>query len=322
MNELPSIVDLTEDANGIGFYLCAKKEERQTRTGGSFLSLTLRDRTGEVRATMFDDIEKYQGEFEEEDFVKIEARARTYQGRLELLVSRIRRVQEADRAQGFSEERCLPVSPRSADDMWQELQDRIAAVRDPGVQSLLRRIVADHGERLRIWPAAQTVHHAYRSGLLEHVLQVAKVAHGLALAYDADTDLVFAGALLHDIGKLFEIDYVRVGSYSFEGNLVGHIPLGLMLVREAAAGLPSLSMRTRTLIEHLVASHHGSHEFGSPVEPKTIEAFILAAADELDAKIHQVRRAVAEDGGDGEFTSYHRRLDRVLLKPEASGSGS
>ena len=154
MNELPSIVDLTEDANGIGFYLCAKKEERQTRTGGSFLSLTLRDRTGEVRATMFDDIEKFKGEFEEEDFVKIEARARTYQGRLELLVSRIRRVQEADRAQGFSEERCLPVSPRSADEMWQELQDRIAAVRDPGVQSLLRRIVADHGERLRIWPAA------------------------------------------------------------------------------------------------------------------------------------------------------------------------
>ena len=206
--------------------------------------------------------------------------------------------------------------------MWRELEDHIAAVRDPGVQALLRRVVADHGERLRIWPAAQSVHHAYRSGLLEHILQVARVAQGLALAYGADTDLVLAGAVLHDIGKLYEIDYARVGSYSFEGNLVGHIPLGLMMVREAAAGLTSLSVRTRTLIEHLVASHHGTHEFGSPVEPKTIEAFILAAADELDAKVHQVRRAIAEDAGDGEFTSYHRRLDRVFLKPDADGSGS
>ena len=122
--------------------------------------------------------------------------------------------------------------------------------------------------------------------------------------------------MLHDIGKLYEIDYSRVGSYSFEGNLVGHISLGLMLVREAAAGLPSLSVRTRTLIEHLVASHHGTHEFGSPVTPMTVEAFILSAADELDAKLHQVRRAIADDEGEGEFTSYHRRLGRVLLKPD------
>jgi 3'-5' exoribonuclease len=321
MNVLPRIVDLAGDIQGVGFYLCAKKEERQTRTGGTFLSLTLRDRTGEVRATMFDDVEKYQREFAEEDFVKVEARTRTYQGRLELLVSRIRRVQpDVDRAQGFSEEDCLPVSPRGVDEMWQELEDRIAAVRDAGVQALLRRVVADHGERLRVWPAAQTVHHAYRSGLLEHILQVAAVAHGLAQAYGADPDIVFAGAVLHDIGKLYEIDYARVGSYSFEGNLVGHIPLGLMLVREAAAGLSSLSARTRTLVEHLVASHHGSLEFGSPVEPKTIEAFILAAADDLDAKIHQVRRAIAEDGTDGEFTGYHRRLERVLLKPEGGAS--
>jgi 3'-5' exoribonuclease len=323
MTELPRINALAPDVQGIGFYLCARKEVRQTRAGDSFLSLTLRDVTGEIRATMFDDVEKYQGEFDEEDFVKVEARTRLYQGRLELLVSRIRRVvPDLDRALGFREENCLPVAPRDPEAMWRELLDHIDAVRDAGIQALLRRIVADHGERLRVWPAAQSVHHAYRSGLLEHVLQVTRVARDLAVAYDADTDLVVAGAILHDIGKLYEIDYARVGSYSFEGNLVGHIPLGLMMVRGAAAGLTSLSERTRTLIEHMVASHHGSMEFGSPVEPKTIEAFILAAADELDAKIHQVRRAVEEDVNDGEFTGYHRRLARVLLKPDAGGTGS
>ena len=323
MNMLPRIADLAENSQGIGFYLCARKEERQKRNGGSFLCLTLRDRTGEIRATMFDDIEKYQSEFDEEDFVKVEARAQTYQGRVELIVTRVRRVQpEIDRPLGFAEEECLPVSPYDPEVMWQELQDRVAAVRDPGIQALLRRILADHGDRLRIWPAAQNVHHAYRGGLLEHVLQVARVADVLARAYDANTDLVFAGAMLHDIGKLYEIDYARVGSYSFEGNLVGHIPLGLMLVREAAAGLSSLPVRTRTLIEHLIASHHGTLEFGSPVEPKTIEAFVLAAADDLDAKIHQVRRAIAEDGTEGEFTGYHRRMGRVFLKPDSGSSGS
>jgi 3'-5' exoribonuclease len=198
--------------------------------------------------------------------------------------------------------------------MWRELQARIDAVTDDGIRALLQRIVADHGDRLRVWPAAQVVHHAYRSGLLEHVLQVARVADALAQCYGASRDLVFAGALLHDIGKLHEIEFERSASYSFEGNLVGHIALGLMMVREAATGLSSLSTRTRTLIEHLVASHHGSQEYGSPVVPMSVEAFILSAADDLDAKVHQVRRAIGEDEGGGEFTGYNRRLERVLLK--------
>jgi 3'-5' exoribonuclease len=320
MSELLRITDVAADVQGIGYYLCAFKEERQMRAGGSFLCLTLQDRTGEIRGTIFDDVEKYRDAFEQDDFVKVEGRGRIYHNRLELLVSRIRRVTPADEEHGFREEDCLPVSPRDLDEMWQELQRRIDGVADPGIQALLRRVVADHGDRLRVWPAARTVHHAYRSGLLEHILQVARVGEALAAIYDADADLVFAGALLHDIGKLYEIDYSRVGTYSLEGNLVGHIPLGLMLIREAATGLPSLSERTRTLIEHLVASHHGSLEFGSPVTPMTVEAFILSAADDLDAKLHQVRCAIDADDGEGEFTSYHRRLGRVLLKPDRSDS--
>jgi 3'-5' exoribonuclease len=199
--------------------------------------------------------------------------------------------------------------------MWAELQARIESVADPGIRVLLSRIASDHEERLRVWPAALTVHHAYRGGLLEHILQIAGVVESLGRAYEADSDMLVAGAMLHDIGKLRELDYDSVPAYSREGNLVGHIGIGLMMVREAAAGISGLSDERRLEIEHLVASHHGSRELGSPVEPMTLEAFILAMADDLDAKVHQVRKHVATDETDGDFTSYNTRLRRVLLKP-------
>ena len=122
-----------------------------------------------------------------------------------------------------------------------------------------------------------------------------------------------AGALLHDIGKLEELDYDRSTSYSREGNLVGHVTLGTMMVRAAMTSIPDFPDILRTQIEHLIVSHHGHKEFGAPVEPMTIEAMILSAADDLDAKINQVRQALAEDG-EGEFTPYHARLGRVLWR--------
>jgi 3'-5' exoribonuclease len=170
-----------------------------------------------------------------------------------------------------------------------------------------------HEEKLRIWPAAQTVHHAYRSGFLEHILSVARSALTLAAAYGANQDLLTAGALLHDIGKLEELAYDRSTSYSREGNLVGHVTLGTMMVRAAMVSIPDFPEVLRTQIEHLIVSHHGHKEFGAPVEPMTIEAMILSAADDLDAKINQVRQALAEDG-EGEFTPYHSRLGRVLWR--------
>ena len=180
---------------------------------------------------------------------------------------------------------------------------------------LLNRIVADHAEQLKTWPAAQTIHHAYRGGFLEHITKMAEIAAPLSASYGANADLVFAGVVLHDIGKLQELAYDGgTGSYTRDGNLVGHIALGLILVREAINGLSGFPTELRSQVEHLVASHHGTREYGSPVEPKTIEAFILNAVDELDAKINQVRRAISEDPSPDEFTAWNKRLGRVLYK--------
>ncbi len=233
---------------------------------------------------------------------------------MQLLVEKIRRVNpDQDKGQGFREEDCVLCAPRPVEEMWSELESLIQHVRDPFVRELLQRLTTQHAEKLRIWPAAQTVHHAYRSGFLEHILSVARSALTLGAAYGANQDLLTAGALLHDIGKLEELEYDRSTSYTRDGNLVGHVTLGTMMVRAAMPAIPDFPDVLRSQIEHLIVSHHGHKEFGAPVEPMTIEAMILSAADDLDAKINQVRQALAEDG-EGEFTAYHSRLGRVLWR--------
>jgi 3'-5' exoribonuclease len=199
--------------------------------------------------------------------------------------------------------------------MWRELQALVAGVADGPLRVFLSRILADHEAALREWPAAQQIHHAYRGGLLEHVLTMANGGMALARLYGAREDLLLAGAILHDIGKLQELAYDNGAiSYTRDGNLVGHIALGLVLVRDTARGISGFPDDLRAELEHLVVSHHGSRDRGSPVEPKSVEAFILSAVDDLDARLHQVRQALEESGTDPAFTPWHRRLGRVLYR--------
>ena len=318
MARLPRISEIEATSAGSGFFLCARKE-RRTGRGGPFLVVLLQDASGEIDAKVFNEVEVAELQFDAGEFVAVQAKGNLFNRRLELIVDRIRRVIPEDSKAGFREEDCIPCSPRPVDEMWTELNARIASVGDAHVRGLLRTIVAQHADRLRIWPAARQIHHAYRSGLLEHVLKIMEIGALLADSYDARRDLVIAGALLHDIGKLQELDYRIAIDYSLEGNLVGHIVIGARMVRDAIRDLPGFPPELALELEHLVLSHHGAKELGSPVKPMTAEALILAAADELDAKLHQVRRHLADDDTDGRFTSYHRYLDRVLLKPPAVG---
>ena len=316
MARLPRIAEVEAASAGTGFFLCARKE-RRTGRGGPYLALLLQDASGEIDAKVFQDVETAEAQFDVGEFVAVQAKGNLFNRRLELIVDRIRRVIPDDARLGFREEECIPCAPRPIEEMWAELEIRLGGIVDPDLRRLLSSIVAAHGERLRIWPAARQIHHAYRSGLLEHVLKLMEIGTYLADAYGARRDLVVAGALLHDIGKLEELEYRIAIDYSLEGNLVGHIVLGVRMLRDAIRQLPGFPPELATELEHLVLSHHGAKERGSPVSPMTVEAFILAAADEIDARLHQVRRHVADDTGDGRFTTYHRHLDRVLLKPPA-----
>ncbi len=312
--KLASLREWKDGTTGWGFFLCAQKERRTGRSG-DFLAIVLQDATGRVQARLFDEVDRFDLEFDAGEFVKVHGRARTYNGRLEIAVTTIRRVHPpSDRADGFAEEHCVQSAPRPVDEMWGELERLLESVRDSSVRQLLVRIVNQKAARLRTWPAAVTVHHAYRGGLLEHVLQVANSVTSLAEVYGANRDLLVAGAVLHDIGKLDELSEGPAVEYTRAGNLVGHVALGIALVYQVAASIEGFPDGLRDEIAHLVASHHGSRELGSPVEPMTVEAFILAMADDLDAKIHQVRRHLGETAGSGPFTPYHQRLRRSLYR--------
>ena len=317
MTRLPSIGGLAPNQAGWGFFLCSEKSLRTGR-GGDYLALTLQDSTGEVAGRVFDNVDRLREEFDSGEFVKVQGRATVFNGRMQFVIESIRRVMlspdSQDRREGFREETLVPTAPRPIDEMWTELEQRIAGIGHPHLRALVDTIVKANEDRLRVWPAARTVHHAYRGGFLEHVLKMTEAGRALGILYDANLDLIVVGALLHDIGKLVELDYETTTSYTREGNLVGHVALGAMMVDQACRGIPGFPDALRTEVTHLIVSHHGEKQFGAPVEPMTIEAVILAAVDDLDATLNQIRRALREDDGEGEFTSYNARLGRSFWK--------
>lgn len=318
-SRLARVSHLEPDKTGWNFYLCTRKDVRVGKSG-EYLALVLQDASGQVAGRVFEGVERYKREFDVGEFVRAEGRTSLHNGELQLVASSIRRVNpEQDAAQGFREDECVPSAPRPVGDMWRELQALVEAVTDRHLRVLLARVLQDYEAPLRDWPAAQQIHHAYRGGLLEHILSMATLGRTVARHYGASEDLLVAGAVIHDIGKLQELAYDSGAiSYTRDGNLVGHIALGLVMVRETAKGISGFPDELRAELEHLVVSHHGARDKGSPVEPKSVEAFILAAVDDLDAKLFQVRRAMDEGGADPAFTGWHRRLGRVLYRGSRS----
>jgi 3'-5' exoribonuclease len=276
--------------------------------------LGLQDVSGEIGAKVFQDVDQNDAQFDAGEFVAVQGKGNLFNNRLVVIVDKIRRVIPEDAERGFREEDCILCAPRPIDEMWAELAGRLESVERPELRDLLKRFVERYENRLRVWPAARQVHHAYRSGLLEHILKIMEVAVFLAGQYGASKDMVIAGALLHDIGKLQELSYDVAVNYSVEGNLIGHIAIGAGMLRDEIREIPDFPRDLAVQLEHLILSHHGAKELGSPVEPMTLDAFILSAADDLDAKLHQVRRHISDDSSDNPFTSYHRYLDRVLFK--------
>ncbi len=314
MARLPRIAEIVAASSGTGYFLCARKERRAGR-GGPFLALLLQDVSGEIAGKVFQDVEASDAQFDAGEFVAVQGHGNSFHERVELVLDKIRRVIPDDATRGFREEDCIPSSPRNVDEMWAELMAQLASVSHPQLRELLTHIATENEARLRLWPAARQVHHAYRAGLLEHLLKIMEIAALLAERYGARRDLLIAGALLHDIGKLRELNYQIAVDYSVEGNLVGHIVIGVGMLRDAIRTMPEFPPDLAIELEHMILSHHGARELGSPVVPMTIEALILAATDDLDAKIHQARRHLADDDNDGPFTTYHRHLERVLYKP-------
>jgi 3'-5' exoribonuclease len=295
-------------------FLVQHKDVRQKRTGEPFLSLVLGDRTGDIEARMWDNVAEILDTFDRDDFVRVRGLLQVHHNRLQLTVHKIQRqpAEQVDFADYF------PASERNPDDMWSELLGIVNGIGNPHLKALLTLLTADPDveRRYKIAPAAKNVHHAFLGGLLEHVLSMAAVARMLAAHYkDIDSDLLMTGVLLHDIGKIWELEYDRSFGYSSDGQLLGHIAIGLRLVADKVAAIPGFPPRLRTLVEHMILSHHGELEFGSPKMPMFPEALLLHQIDNLDSKMDCMRALLNKDRlMEGAWTGYSAALDRTILK--------
>lgn len=297
-------------------FLVLSKEIRRRRTGEVYLSLHLADRTGDIEAKMWDNVGEVAETFDRDDFVKVRALVQLYQNRSQLTIHKLRRLEdhEVELADYF------PCSEREPEEMLREFRALIDGIANQHLRALLQLLFSDDAlvQRYKTAPAAKSIHHACRGGLLEHVLSLCHLCKTVGPHYsNVDLDLLITGAILHDIGKTEELSYERSFGYSSDGQLLGHIIIGLKMIGDAVAKLPDFPPKLRTLLEHLVISHHGELEFGSPKVPLFEEALLLHYLDNLDSKMETLKNALKRDAQlDGEFTAWVGPLERSVLRKD------
>ncbi len=312
------IADLTkfEDQSITGFFSATTKSLRDKKDGGKYLALVLTDRTGSMEARMWDNAAEASPEFEQGDVVKLKALVCRYQERLQMKVERIRAAQDGE----YDPADFLPQTTKDVDALWKELNGYVESFRDAHLKALLRVFLDDPeiAAAFRQAPAAKSMHHAWLGGLLEHVVSLMGVCELAAKHYpEVHRDLLLTGAVLHDIGKLQELVWKKSFDYTMQGQLLGHITIGYGMIERKLEALPDFPKRLRVLVEHMVLSHHGRYEYGSPKLPMIPEAILLHYLDDMDAKMQTVRSEftrAAIAGRDGaQMTEWVRALERPLL---------
>ena len=312
------VADLTAGQQVQEIFLVARKTLAETKAGKPYLALGLMDRTGEIEARVWDNARELDASAPEGGFVLVQAVAKPFREQLQLGVQSLCAVA----ADAVSLADFMPASPRPLAEMAAELAVLIDSFTDPGLQALLREIF--RGETLARFqraPAAKKLHHAYIGGLIEHTLSMAGLAERTAAHYPIiDRDMLLAGVLLHDLAKIEEYDYDRPPfGYTDRGRLVGHLVLGVEMVRRAAEATGQPGPERLDQLTHLILSHHGQLAYGSPVLPMTPEAMLLHHLDDMDAKMQcmvELRRRMPGSGW--QWSDYQRHLERYLYLP---GSG-
>ncbi len=302
-------------------FLVCVKEIRSTREGKAYLRLELGDATGRVEARMWNAFDSMAASFAQDDFVKVQARVENYRNKLQLAIDKIRRAEESevDPADFFAH------TKENVDEMYGKLLEIVASVGNPWLRLLLDSVVQDPEivPRLKRAPAAKVMHHAFYGGLLEHVLSLCNLCRVVLTHYpEANADLLLSGAVLHDLGKLRELSYDRSLGYTDEGQLLGHIMIEYELLAKKIDAIGGFPAELKTLVLHMLVSHHGKYEFGSPKLPMFREALLLHYLDDLDSKMAAMRNALDSDQGEGNWTAFNGALERRILRTERYLSGA
>ncbi len=312
----PYVSDLEANQLITATFLVLSKDIRQKKTGEPFLSLVLGDRTGDIEAKMWDNVGEVIDTFDRDDFIKVKGALQVYQNRPQLTIHKMVKVEES----AVEFEDYFPVSKRDPGEMYAELTGIVAGIGNPHLRALLEAFFADEAfaKAYRTAPAAKSVHHAFLGGLIEHVLSLCELSKFTAAHYgNIDLDLLLTGVVLHDAGKLSELTYERSFGYSDEGQLLGHIVIGLRMLEAKMAKLPDFPAPLRTLVEHMVVSHHGELAFGSPKLPQFPEAMLLHQLDNLDSKMECMRAMLEKDANaEKMWTPYFPPMERSVLKKD------
>ena len=312
----PYVKELEPDQTITGSFLVCSKEIRQKKTGDPYLSLLIGDRTGELDAKMWDNVAEVMETFERDDFVKIKGLLQIFHNRPQLTIHKIRLLHDSE--VDFTD--YFPASARDPEEMWRELRQFVAEIGNPHLRKLLEALLDDDdiARRYRVAPAAKQIHHAYLGGLIEHVLSLCHLSRLAAGHYrNIDVDLLVTGAVLHDIGKIHELSWQTGFEYTLEGQLLGHIQIGAALAERTMDSLPNFPPKLKTLVLHMILSHHGKLEFGSPKLPMIPEALVLNFLDDLDAKMQAIssefEKSAMEGKGPNELTNKVWALDNRQL---------
>jgi 3'-5' exoribonuclease len=297
-------------------FVVVTKQIKPKKTGDPYLALTLGDRSGQIEAKMWDNVEDVLEAFEQDDFVKVKGLINKYKQRFQLTIHKLRKLGEVEIE--FAD--YLPKTSKDIDDLWRTLEGFVATFQNPYLRSLVQAFMADAqiAAAYRNAPAAKTLHHAYIGGLLDHVVSLFRSCDLVSRNYpQINRDLLLTGAFLHDIGKIHELTYNRAFAYTTKGQLLGHMVIELEMLQAKLALVPGFPDELKTLVEHLIISHHGEYEFGSPKLPMFPEALMLHYMDDLDSKMEAMRAHFEREATlDGPWTGYNPSLGRPLLNTE------
>lgn len=287
-------------------YLCKSKQTAKTKAGKTYYNVDFQDKTGTINGkvwTIGPGIEY----FEPMDYVKVDAQVTVFQGTNQLNITRVRKCQEGE----YDPVDYMPSSGKDPDAMYQELTALICTIRNPHLRKLVESFFLEEkefGNRFKSHSAAKSVHHAFMGGLLEHTLSVTKLCDAFCRNYPVlNRDLLLSAAAFHDVGKLYEISPFPENDYTDNGNLLGHIVIGTMIIRDRIRALGDFPPQLAAELEHCILAHHGELEYGSPKKPALIEALALSFADNLDAKMESFQEALA-NGGSG-WLGYNRMFE-------------
>lgn len=297
-------------------FMVRSKDLCVSRNSKPYLMLLLSDCTGDIDTRVWEDAESLAQTFQEGDVIAVAGKAHTFQNRLQLVVQHLSPIPSAE----VNLTDYLRASDSNLEDLYAELIEIFRGLKNPHLRDLALSLLEDPqiARRYKLCPAAKTIHHAFIGGLLVHSMQLIRLVEAIHPLYeDLDRDLLLFGAAFHDFGKIYELSYNGNFGYTDEGKLVGHMAIAISLIDRKIQLMPNFPAELEWHVKHLVLSHHGKLEYGSPKRPHTIEAQIVHHLDDMDSKINSIQTLMKGERNGSRWTAYHKAYDNYYFKPES-----